>query len=464
MQWKNLIQTKPLYDDAAVPSELHRCLSAFDLTLLGIGAIIGAGIFVLTGVAAATKAGPAIMLSFLLAGLTSAFSALSYAELAAMIGGCGSAYGYAYASFGEFIAWIIGWDLLLEYGMSCSTVAIGWSGYANNALHAININLPETLLKNPEQGGVVNLPAVFIVLFITFFLCLGIKRSARFNNIIVFIKLAAIAIFIAVAALHFNINNWQPFLPFGWYGIVNGAALIFFAYIGFDAVSTAAEEAIHPQRDLPIGIIASVVICTFIYIIVSGLLTGIVHYNLLNVSSPVSYALLKLGFRFAGALVAIGAIAGLTTVILVMYYGFTRVFLAMSRDGLLPKSLAKINPSTKTPIRIIIVVGIIMAAVAGFTPISQVAALVNIGTLTAFALVCFGLIILRYTKPHLRRPFKTPLSPLIPFLGAVFSIYLMIALSKVTWIRFGSWMLIGLLVYFFYSRFHSVLTKKNSHS
>lgn len=287
------------------------------------------------------------------------------------------------------------------------------------------------------------------------------KRSARFNNIIVLIKLAAIAIFIGVAAFHFNINNWQPFLPFGWYGIVNGAALIFFAYIGFDAVSTAAEEAINPQRDLPIGIIVSVTICTVIYMIVAGLLTGIVHYSTLNVSSPVSHALLMLGFRFAGALVAVGAIAGLTTVILVMYYGFTRVFLAMARDGLLPKGLAKVNPHTRTPIRIIITVGIIMAVIAGLVPISQVAALVNIGTLAAFALVCAGVIILRYTKPDMPRPFKTPWSPFIPFLGVIFSIYLMIALSKVTWIRFAVWMFVGLIIYFIYSRFHSVLSNKS---
>jgi APA family basic amino acid/polyamine antiporter len=457
--FRSLFRTKPLSHAEQQDSGLHRCLTAFDLTLLGIGAIIGAGVFVLTGIAAANNAGPGVIISFLLAGLASTFSALSYAELASSIGGCGSAYGYAFAGFGEFIAWIMGWNLLLEYGMACSTVAIGWSGYADNALASIGVHLPDALLKNPFQGGLINLPAALIILAITAMLTLGVRQSTRFNNIIVFVKLGAIAIFVAIAAFHVNPTNWHPFLPFGWQGVLHGAALIFFAYIGFDAVSTASEEAINPKRDLPIGIIASLIICTLAYMLVAGLLTGIAHYSTLAVSSPVSQALLSLGFHFAAGLVAVGAIAGLTTVILVMYYGFTRVFLAMTRDGLLPASFAKINPKTKTPVRIIVSVGVVMALVAGLIPMQNVAELVNIGTLAAFATVCLGVVILRVTKPDMHRPFKTPFSPLIPILGAVFAVVLMFSLPSITWWRFIIWTLIGIGIYFGFSRKHSILRK-----
>lgn len=452
----DLFRTKPI-----TPSDsetgLKRCLDAFDLTLLGVGAIIGAGIFVLTGIAAATKAGPAIILSYLLAGLASAFSALSYAELASSIGGCGSAYGYAYAGFGELIAWIIGWDLLLEYGMSCSAVAIGWSGYANNTLQALGVNLPKQLLSDPSSGGIINLPAVIIVIVIAGLLAIGVRESARFNALIVGVKLFAILIFTIIAFGHVNLANWHPFMPFGWEGVVNGAALIFFAYIGFDAVSTTAEEALHPKRNIPIGIITSLTICTFIYIIVSGLLTAIVSYSSLNVSSPVADSLLQLGYRIGAGIVAVGAIAGLTSVILVMYYGFTRVFLAMARDGLLPVFFAVIHPKTKTPARLILLVGIIMAAIAGLLPMAHVAELINIGTLTAFSLVCGGVIIMRYTHPNLPRPFKTPFNPLIPSLGILFCCYLILHLAMFTWWRFIIWMIIGFIVFFFYSRKHSVV-------
>lgn len=457
--FRSMFRTKSLSQAEQQSSGLHRCLTSFDLTLLGIGAIIGAGIFVITGIAAANTAGPAVIISFLLAGLASTFSALSYAELASSIGGCGSAYGYAFAGFGEFIAWIMGWNLLLEYGMACSTVAIGWSGYADNALDSLGIHLPNFLLTNPFQGGIINLPAASIILIITAMLAIGVRQSTRFNNIIVFVKLGVIALFIAIAAFHINPANWHPFLPFGWPGVLHGAALIFFAYIGFDAVSTASEEAINPQRDLPIGIIASLIVCTLAYMLVAGLLTGIVHYPLLAVSSPVSQALLSLGFHFAAGIVAVGAIAGLTTVILVMYYGFTRVFLAMTRDGLLPAPLAKINPKTKTPVRIIVMIGIVMALVAGLIPMQNVAELVNIGTLAAFATVCIGVVILRITKPDMPRPFKTPFSPLIPSLGALSAIGLMFALPAVTWWRFLIWTIIGVVIYFTYSHRHSILKK-----
>lgn len=453
----SLFRTKPINQDAYCDTGLRRCLNATDLTLLGIGCIIGAGIFVLTGVAAATKAGPGIVLSYVVAGFACAFAALAYAELAATIGGCGSAYGYSYAGFGEIIAWMIGWDLILEYGVATPAVAIGWSGYVNNALVAMGIHLPPVLLNAPGAGGLVNLPAALVILVLAVLLAVGVHASARFNAAMVLVKLLAIAVFIGVAAFNVNPANWQPFMPFGWEGVMAGAALIFFAYIGFDAVSTAAEEAVDPQRNLPIGILASLGICTVIYIAVAGLLTGIVPYTSLNVPSPVAQSLLDLGQRGASALISAGAIAGLTTVMLVLYYGLTRIFLAMSRDGLLPAMFATVHPSRKTPVRIIMVSGVAMALVAGFLPIGTVAELVNIGTLAAFMMVCAGVIYLRYTRPELPRPFKTPWSPLIPVLGILFCGYLMFSLPWITWVRFLLWMALGLVVYFLYSRRRSVL-------
>lgn len=440
---------------------LKKVLSAADLTFLGIGAVIGAGIFILTGIVAATKAGPGTVLSYLLAGIACSCSALAYAELASSLGGCGSAYSYSYAGFGEIIAWIIGWDLLLEYGISCPTVAIGWASYFNDILRSMNYSLPEYLLKGPFEGGSFNILASLIVLFIMVLLAIGVKQSARFNRVIVFIKLVVIAVFVFIAAQHFNPANWQPFLPFGVKGVIQGAAIIFFAYVGFDAVSTAAEEAIQPARDLPIGIIASLVICTLIYIVVAALLTGMVPYSALNVSSPVAHALLLFNYRFAAGIVALGAVAGLTTVILVMYYGFTRVFLAMTRDGLLPPTLAKLNPVTATPVRIIILVGILMSLTAAVLPIHEAAELVNIGTLAAFTLVCAGVIILRAKHPDLPRPFKTPWNPVIPALGVILSVGLMLNLSAVTWSRFVIWMAIGFVIYFSYSIKKSRLAKKS---
>jgi len=453
----DLFRTKPisLYSD----SGLKRCLTAFDLTLLGIGAVIGAGIFVLTGIAAATQAGPAIIFSYLLAGIVAAFSALSYAELAASIGGCGSAYGYAYAGFGELIAWIIGWDLLLEYGISCSTVAIGWSGYVSNILTAFGFHLSTQLLYGPFDGGIVNLPAMIIILVLATLLAIGVHESARFNAAIVLIKIVAIIVFISIAFFHVNTAYWHPFLPFGWQGIINGAALIFFAYIGFDAISTAAEEAHRPQRDLPIGILASLAICTFVYILVAGLLTLIAPYQTLNVSSPVAAVLLQLQHNYGAAIVGAGAVAGLTSVILIMYYGFTRVFLAMARDGLLPAFFSRIHPRTQTPVRLIFSAGIIIALIAGFTPITHAVELVNIGTLAAFCLVCGGVIVLRYTQPQLTRPFKTPYNPLIPGLGVILCLELIARLNPFTWWRFLIWMALGLILYFSYGISHSKLAK-----
>lgn len=432
--------------------QLHRCLTALDLTLLGIGAIIGAGVFVLTGIAAATKAGPAVTISYILAGCAALFASLAYAEMAASIGGCGSAYQYTHVSFGKFAGWIIGWALILEYTVSVSAVAIGWSGYMNNALEVIHHGLPKILLANPTEGGLINLPAFLIVMILSILLSIGVKESTHFNTVMVIIKLSVIAIFIVIASLNVKSVNWHPFAPFGWNGIAGGAAIVFFAYIGFDAVSTAAEETINPQKNLPIGIITSVFICTLIYIVVALLLTGIMHYTQLNVSSPVAEALLRIGYPIASGIIAIGAIAGLTTVMLVMYYGLTRILLAMARDGFLPPFFASIHYQTHTPIKIILLSGLVIALIAGFVPLDQAAAIVNIGTLSAFTFVCGGVIAMRHYKKDFPRPFKIPFHPLIPVLGILLCLYLMFNLSVKTWIYFIVWNFIGMLVYLLYSR------------
>ncbi|MCP0914888.1 MULTISPECIES: amino acid permease [Legionella] len=456
----DLFRKKGIHESIENGDRLQQCLSAFDLTFLGIGAIIGAGIFVLTGIVAATQAGPAIVFSYVMAGLACAFSALSYAELAAAIGGCGSAYGYAYAGFGELVAWIVGWDLLLEYSIAVSAVSVGWSSYFNDLLLALNIHIPTYLLHAPANGGIGNILALGIIFILCLLLIMGAKSSSRINNAMVLVKLLVIAIFIIMAVHEVKPENWQPFFPFGWSGVMQGASLIFFAYVGFDAVSTAAEEAIHPQRDLPIGILGSLVICTLIYILVSALLTGMVHYSTLNVASPISHALLTLGYKAAAGLVGVGAIAGLTTVMLVLFYGLSRVFYAMARDGLLPRFFAVINKTTHTPVRIIIVCGLLMASVSALVPIDDLAELVNIGTLFAFMIVCSGVLILRYTHPELPRPFKTPFMPYVPILGVLSCMYLIINLPLVTMLRFIIWMLVGIVVYFSFSRLNSELEYK----
>ncbi len=451
-----IFRTKSVTDFTET-TELKRCLSAFDLTLLGIGAIIGTGIFVLTGIAAANQAGPAVVLSFIVSGLACAFAALAYAELASAVGGCGSAYGYSYVALGEIVAWMIGWILLLEYSVSVAAVANGWSGYFNNALSAMGVGLPEALTKAPAAGGIINLPAASIILILMGLLIIGVKQSAQLNTAMVFVKLLTITVFVSLAAFNVDPANWHPFMPYGWFntlpdggttGVLAGASLVFFAYVGFDAVSTAAEEAKDPQRDLPVGIIASLAFCTVIYIIVAGLLTGIVPYTQLNVSSPVAHALQLLGYNWASALVATGVIAGLTTVMLVLYYALTRIILSMSRDGLVSPFLAKINQGTQTPVRVIVITGIIMSLAAGLFPLGALAELVNIGTLAAFLLVCLGVIVLRIRQPHLHRPFKNPLNPVFPILGMLSCGALMAFLPTQTWLRFTVWLTIGLIVYF----------------
>lgn len=458
--------------------KLLAVLTAWDLTLLGVGAIIGTGIFVLTGLAAATQAGPAVILSFVVSGFACAFAALAYAELSASVGGCGSAYGYSYAAFGEFIAWIIGWDLLLEYGVSVAAVANGWSGYLYRGLHAMGINIPEVLTRGPfavdnmtgaATPGLVNVAAVVIILVLMGLLIMGVKQSARFNNVMVVVKLLTIGLFLTVAMGHVDAANWKDFMPFGWFhiaengkpvGVLAGAALVFFAYVGFDAVSTAVEEAKDPKRDVPIGILASLAICTVIYIIVSGVLTGIVDYKTLGTPSPAADALEALGMKAAAATVSTGVVMGLTAVMLVLYYGLTRIILSMSRDGLLPKMLGEVSSKTHTPVKTTVICGVVMAVMAGMIPLGTLAELVNVGTLAAFVLVCIGVIVLRVTQPKLKRPFETPGGLAVPAIGAVSCAALMYFLPGITLLRFVVWLIVGLVIYFEYGVRHSRLAPK----
>jgi basic amino acid/polyamine antiporter, APA family len=461
---EQLLRKKPIQPHAH--TGLKKCLTAFDLALLGIGGAIGTGIFVLTGIAAATQSGPAVVLSFIIAAIAAGFAALSYAELSSSIGGSGSAYGYSYVAFGEFAAWMMGWMLLLEYGVGAAAVANGWSGYFVNTLNNLGWQMPEHLTKAPILGGSINLPAFAIIWILTLLLMVGVKESARANNIMVIIKLSTIAIFLALSVGHISTANWQPFMPFGWFetldngkniGVLAGASLVFFAYFGFDAVSTAAEECQQPQRDLPIGLIASLTFCTIIYIIVSGTLTGVIPYTELNTSSPVAYALTKLGYTWSSTLVATGVLAGLITVLLVLLYGLTRILFAMSRDGLISPVFSAVNPERQTPSKIILMCGVVVSIVAGFIPLGELAETVNIGTLASFIMVCFGVMRLRKTHPELARPFKNPFNPLIPVGGIISCAALMSFLPAETWHRFISWAVIGVIFYFVYSLRHSKL-------
>jgi len=441
---------------------LHRTLNAFDLTMLGIGAIIGVGIFVLTGTASARFAGPGITLSFIIAGTACAFAALCYAEFASLIPVAGSAYNYAYATLGEAIAWIIGWDLILEYVVASIAVAIGWSGYFVNILSAIGVSLPVWCSGTPGTvpGAVVNFPAIFIVLFLTTILIIGIKESARFTSLMVFVKLGTLLVFILVGIFNIKPSNWIPFMPFGFKGVVTGAAIVFFAYIGFDAVSTVAEETKNPQRNMPIGIILSLGISTIFYIVVTAIITGIVPYRELNHPAPVALALNQIGFRWGSALVSAGAVAGITSVLLVMLMGQPRIFFSMARDGLLWPWISKVHPRFHTPYVSQIITGVVVAGFAGFIDIGTAAELCNIGTLFAFCIVCGGIIVLRVIHPKLTRPFRCPLVPLIPLLGIGFCLSLMLALPAITWIRFVVWLLAGLFIYFFYGIKHSRISQK----
>ena len=455
-----LARRKPvaaLLDDAGPHrGGLRRALGALDLTALGIGAIIGAGIFVMTGVGA-RQAGPGLILSFVMAGVACTMAALCYAEFAAMIPVAGSAYSYSYATMGELVGWIIGWDLVLEYAVASGAVAVGWSGYFRVILQGLGIHLPHAISFAPgtEPGAIVNLPAALIVLLVSVVLYVGIRESARINSAIVGIKLCAVATVILVGMFFVRPQNWSPFAPFGFSGISKGAAYIFFAYIGFDAVSTAAEETVDPGRDLPRGILWSLFICTALYIAVAAVLTGMVPFAEIDKNAPLASAFVVRGLNFVGGIVSVGAVAGLTSVLLVLLLGQSRIFFAISRDGLLPQAFSRVHPRFLTPYIPTMLTGAAVAITAALLPIQEIAELTNIGTLFAFVLVCLGVWILRYIDPDQHRPFRTPLVPLVPIVGALSCLYLMASLPLVTWIRFFVWMAIGFAIYFSYGRFHS---------
>jgi len=452
-----------------------RTLTATNLVLLGVGGIIGAGIFVLTGQAAAQYAGPAIVISFLISGIGCAFAALCYAEFAAMIPVAGSAYTYAYATLGRLIAWIIGWDLILEYLFGASTVAVGWSGYVISFLKDVGIHFPESLANAPfthdpvagwqTTGALINLPAIFIVAACTYLLYIGIRESANFNNLIVLIKITVIALFVICGASYINMENWTPFIPpntgvtgeYGWSGIVRGAGVIFFAYIGFDSLSTLAQEAKNPQRDMPIGIIGSLAIVTVVYILVSLVMTGMVNYTQLKDPAPIAVAINAAGegLMWLRPFIKLGAIAGLSSVVLVLLLGQPRIFYSMARDGLLPAKFAAVHTKYGTPHVTTVITGTLAAVIAGLLPIGILGELVSIGTLLAFVIVCVGILVLRKNRPDIPRPFRCPWVPAVPILGALTSLLQMVALPLDTWLRLIIWMAIGFVIYFFYSRKHA---------
>jgi APA family basic amino acid/polyamine antiporter len=462
-----------LQAEAEADHSLKRSLGVVNLTALGIGAIIGTGIFVLTGTVAAQNAGPAVVLSFVLAGIASVFAALCYSEFASLVPMAGSAYTYGYATLGELVAWIIGWDLILEYALSATTVAIGWSGYVVSFLADIGIHVPAhfqaargtvvTLADGTTTTAIFNLPAVLIIAIVTTLLVIGIRESANVNNVIVFIKLAVVLLFIALTIKAVNPANWHPFIPantgsrehFGYSGVVAGAGIVFFAYIGFDAVSTAAQEAKNPQRDMPIGIIGSLIICTILYIVVAAIATGVLPYGQLDVPDPIAKVADAAGLGWVSSLIKLGAIAGLTSVILVQLLGQSRVFYSMGRDGLLPPFVNRIHPRFRTPWITSILTGLAVAIPAAILPVRDAAKLVSIGTLLAFVIVSIGILVLRIREPELHRPFRTPWVWFVAPMGAISAAYLMFYLDIETWIRLVVWLAIGLTIYFLYGRHHA---------
>jgi APA family basic amino acid/polyamine antiporter len=478
----DLLATKPLSRIAAESEggahSLKRTLGPASLVALGIGAIIGAGLFSLTGIAAAEHAGPAIALSFVLAAIGCALAGFCYSEFATMIPIAGSAYTYAYATLGEFIAWVIGWDLVLEYAVGAATVSISWSAYVVSLLHDIGINLPPYLVASPWQPvqlpsgqlvhGLVNLPAVFIIVVISWLLMIGIKESANVNAAVVVIKVAVVLVFIGVGVWFVKGSNYTPFIPentgkfgeFGWSGVLRAAGVIFFAYIGFDAVSTAAQEAKNPQRDMPIGILGSLAICTILYVAFSLVMTGLAHYTeFKGAAAPVAVAIAYTPYKWLQPLVKLAIIAGFTSVILVMLLGQSRVFFSMSRDGLLPKIFSDIHPRYRTPWRSNLLFMVFVSLFSAFAPISMVGHMTSIGTLFAFVIVCAGILVLRRAQPDAPRPFRTPLVPVVPVLGIAVNAALMYGLGWENWMRLLVWLVIGLCIYFGYSRHHSLLRR-----
>jgi APA family basic amino acid/polyamine antiporter len=469
-----LFAVKPvevLLAELAGEHRLRRVLGPITLTALGVGAIIGAGIFVLTGLAANQYAGPGLVLSFIVAGSACAFAGLCYAEFASMVPVAGSAYTYAYATLGELFAWIIGWDLILEYAVASSAVAHGWSHYLIALLELFGIQLPARWIGNPIDfnpathalevtGAYCNLPAALVVLAVSVILVVGIRESATFNAAMVVLKLVVVLFVIFVGWRYIRPENWHPFLPYGYSGVFKGAAYIFFAYIGFDSVSTHAEEARNPQRDVPIGILASLGLCTVLYILVAAVLTGMVPYHQINLDAPVAHAFGDRGLNVAKYLISAGAVIGLTSVLLVLLLSQARILLAMARDGLIPRSFfAAVHERFRTPHKATALTGVLVATVAALFPLTILAQLVNIGTLMAFVIVCFAVLVMRRTHPELPRPFRTPLVPLVPILGILSNFGLMCYLGPENWLRLLVWLAVGLVLYFSYGRYHSTLAE-----
>lgn len=457
----NLFRKRSVEDfkEIAEGSGLKRKLTAFDIAALGVGSVIGTGIFVATG-QGSKLAGPAIIMSYVIAAITSALCALTYAELATMFPVSGSTYSYTYVAFGEIVAWIIGWNLILEYLVVSATIASGWSSTLVGIFEAYNIHLPKMFINSPLAGGIVDLPAVIIMAIVTSLLYIGVSESAKVNNVIVIIKVSVILIFIALGVTHINPANYHPFAPYGFKGIMSGAAIIFFAYIGFDAVSTAAEETVNPKRDIPLGLTICMIVIIILYIAVSFTLTGMVPYKEIDVNNALPAALRRIGINWGSALVAVGAIIGMISALIVTTYGQVRIFMAMSRDGLIPKSFAKISGKYGTPGKCTIMTGVVTAIIGGLLPLTVLMDLCNIGTLSAFVIVSIGVIVLRKTMPDIERKFKCPGVPFTPILTVIFCIYLMVSLPVVTWIRFAIWTLIGVSIYFIYGRRHSTLNNR----
>lgn len=442
--------------------QLKQSLGAFDLILLGVGAIVGTGIFILPGTVAANHAGPAIIFSFIIAAIVCALTGMCYAEFSSSVPVTGSAYTYGYIVFGELVAWLVGWALVLEYGLAVAAVSTGWSSYLSALLEGFHITIPTAISGPfvPADGTYVNLPAITIVLAIALLLTRGIHESAKLNKIMVFIKVGVILLFIGVGIFYVKPENWQPFMPFGIEGVLSGAALVFFAYLGFDAVSSAAEEVKNPQRNLPIGIIGSLLICTVLYVVISLILTGMVPYTQLNVSDPVTYAMQLVHQDWMAGAISLGAVVGMMTVILVMLYGGTRLLYALGRDGLLPKSMYTLHKKHKTPAKNTWVFATLIALCAGFVPLSKLVELVNMGTLFAFTIVSIGVLFLRKNKSIPSNSFKVPFFPILPIVSFVLCIFLITQLSIHTWIACGIWFVFGLLIYFIYGRKHSLMNNK----
>ncbi|OEC85366.1 MULTISPECIES: amino acid permease [Methanobacterium] len=460
----NIFRKKSINDLLTVDKSsksLKRAIGPLSLIIMGLGCIIGAGIFIVTGIASANYSGPALVLSFVISAVACIFTALCYAEFASMVPISGSVYTYTYVAMGEVWAWMIGWVLIFEYLISASAVAVGWSSYIVGLLNSTGFILPQ-IITNPPGIGLINLPAFLIIALLTGILILGTKESARFNAVIVLINVSIILLFIIVGANFINPANYHPFMPYGWTGVVQGAAMVFFAYIGFDAVSTAAEETKNPQRTLPIGIIGSLIISSILYIAVAAVLNGIVPYNLLNNAAPVTFALEKVGANWTASIVSFGALFGLTSVLLTSLFGQTRIFYSMSRDGLLPGVFSKIHPNFRSPVLSTIIVGAVASIIAAFLPLSIIIELVNIGTLSAFIFLALSIIILRKQQPDIERKFKCPLVPVIPVLSIIFCVFLIFQLSITTLERFAVSLIIGLTVYFAYGSRKSRLRNKRT--